>query len=89
MVTFGVTSATYLAVKSLQQLAVEEEDNYPAASKIVRRDFYMDDGMSGAETEEDFIKLCKDLRELLAKGKFDLFPIQRKCYKVFRKETEN
>lgn len=72
MVTFGVTSATHLAVKSLQQLANEEKKTFPEASNVVLRDFYMDDGMSGSDTEMECIKMCKDLKGLLAKGKFDL-----------------
>lgn len=72
MVTFGVTSATYLAVKSLQQLATEERRNFPQAAEVVKKDFYMDDGMSGFDTEEMCIKLCRDLKELLSRGKFEL-----------------
>ncbi len=72
MVTFGVTSATFLAVKSLQQLAVEEKESYPKAADIVLKDFYMDDGMSGADTEGECVELCRDLRELLARGMFEL-----------------
>lgn len=65
MVTFGVTSATYLAVKSLQQLAVEEKEKFLKVAEIVLKDFYMDDGMSGADTEQECIELCNDLRDLL------------------------
>lgn len=72
MVTFGVTAATYLAVKSLQHLAKQEIENYPEASEIAVRDFYMDDGMSGADTVQKTIKICKDLKELLGKAKFPL-----------------
>lgn len=72
MVTFGVTSATYLAVKALQHLAKEHMDAYPEAAAIVLRDFYMDDGMSGADNVEQAIKICKNLKELLGKGEFPL-----------------
>ncbi|XP_037047230.1 uncharacterized protein LOC119082017 [Bradysia coprophila] len=72
MVTFGVTSATYLAVKSLQQLAEEEKKDFPEAAEVVKRDFYMDDGMSGSDTEQACVELCKDLKNLLARGKFEL-----------------
>ncbi|XP_037034254.1 uncharacterized protein LOC119073047 [Bradysia coprophila] len=72
MVTFGVTSATYLAVKSLQQLAKEESKDFPRAAEVVQKDFYMDDGMSGADTETMCVKLCKDLKELLSRGMFEL-----------------
>lgn len=72
MVTFGVTSATFLAVAALQDLAESERENYPEAAEIILKDFYMDDGMSGADTVQQAVKLCKDLKEVLAKAKFPL-----------------
>ncbi|XP_037050902.1 uncharacterized protein LOC119084808 isoform X2 [Bradysia coprophila] len=72
MVTFGITAATYLAVKALQYLAKIEKDNYKEAAEVVIRDFYMDDCMSGADTVQQAIRLCKDLKELLAKAQFPL-----------------
>lgn len=88
MVTFGVTSATYLAVKSLQQLAHLERKNFPQAAEVIRRDFYMDDGMSGADTEQMCEKLCKDVKELLAKGTFELSKFISNCEKVLESIPE-
>lgn len=50
--TFGTASAAYLAIRTLRQLAVDEADNYADASKVVLRDFYVDDLLTGADTEE-------------------------------------
>ncbi|XP_026730729.1 uncharacterized protein LOC113495929 [Trichoplusia ni] len=44
-VTFGTASAPYLAVKALQQVALDEGDKYPEAAKKILEDFYMDDLM--------------------------------------------
>ncbi|XP_026746838.1 uncharacterized protein LOC113508077, partial [Trichoplusia ni] len=71
-VTFGTASAPYLAVKALQQVALDEGDNYPEAAKKILEDFYMDDLMSGCETVEDGIKLFKEINMLLNKGGFKL-----------------
>lgn len=46
-VTYGTTSAPYLAVRTLQQFAIDEQDNYPIASKATLQDFYVDDILSG------------------------------------------
>lgn len=40
-VTYGTTSAPYLAVRTLQQLALDEQDNYPIASRVTLQDFSM------------------------------------------------
>ncbi|KAL0852869.1 hypothetical protein ABMA27_012663 [Loxostege sticticalis] len=71
-VTFGVASSPYLAVKALQQVAIDEGQMYPMAAEKVATDFYMDDLMTGCETKEDGIKLYREMNELLAKGGFEL-----------------
>ncbi|XP_026732804.1 uncharacterized protein LOC113497449 [Trichoplusia ni] len=46
-VTFGTACAPYLAVKTLQRLADEEHARFPTASSITKRDFYIDDLLTG------------------------------------------
>lgn len=71
-VTFGVSSAPYLAVKSLQQVARDEGNQFPLAADRVLKDFYMDDYMSGCETEDDAIKIYSETVELLGKAGFEM-----------------
>ncbi|XP_022835494.1 uncharacterized protein LOC111362949 [Spodoptera litura] len=71
-VTFGTASAPYLAVRTLQQVAVDECGDNPGIAKIIINDFYMDDLMSGAETEEDAFKIHTEVTKALAKGGFEL-----------------
>ncbi|GFT17768.1 integrase catalytic domain-containing protein [Trichonephila clavipes] len=40
-VTSGTTSALYLATRVLQQLALDEEKDFPLASEVPLQDFYM------------------------------------------------
>ena len=53
------TSAPYLAIGVLQQLAEVEEPNFQAAIQILQIDTYVDDVTSGAETLQEAIKLQK------------------------------
>ena len=71
-VTFGVSASPYLAIKTLQQTALDFADQFPIASPIVMKSFYVDDLLTGAETPEQALKLYQSHRELLAKGGFDL-----------------
>lgn len=71
-VTFGTTSAPYLAVKTLIQLAHEERENYPVAADITLSDFYVDDVMSGCDTVEEAIEASNQLKAMLSKGSFEL-----------------
>src|SRR5687768_18451558 len=72
MVKFSITITTNLTIKTIQNLTKNEKKNYPKAAEIILRDFYMDDGMSGADSVQQAIKLCKELKELLGKAKFPL-----------------
>ena len=47
-VTYGTTSAPYLATKCLQHLATENKDKYPLGATAIEKDFYVDDCISGA-----------------------------------------
>lgn len=71
-VTYGTASATYLATKTLQQLAADEASRYPIASKIVQTDFYVDDLLTGANTITEAKIAQTELSNLLASGGFNL-----------------
>ncbi|XP_044591939.1 uncharacterized protein LOC123270068 [Cotesia glomerata] len=70
--TYGTAPASYLAIKTLFQLADDEEEHLPLAAKILRRDFYVDDCLSGAKTVAEAITLRDQLITMLKKGGFNL-----------------
>lgn len=70
--TFGTACAPYLAVKSLQQLAKDEQMKYPVAAKITSEDFYMDDLLTGCETEDEAIHIYIEMNKLMKEGGFEL-----------------
>ena len=67
-VTFGTSSTPYLATRTLHQLADDEHDSHPLASATLRRDFYVDDLLIGAQSLQDAFNLCNELILLLRKG---------------------
>ncbi|XP_055856663.1 uncharacterized protein LOC129919682 [Episyrphus balteatus] len=71
-VTYGVASSSHLAVKSLQQVALDEGQNSPAAANAIMNHFYMDDLLTGCHEEEDLQRLQVDVSTILAKGGFSL-----------------
>ena len=71
-VTYGTSSAPYLAIRTLHQLAEDEQDKFPKAAAIIKTDFYVDDLMSGCSSEEEAINVSKQLMILLQKGGFEL-----------------
>ncbi|XP_047538564.1 uncharacterized protein LOC125072096 [Vanessa atalanta] len=71
-VTFGTSAAPYLAVKTLQQLALDEGTQFPLAAKRVLEDFYVDDLMTTCDTSNEAIFLYKELNNLMMRGGFKL-----------------
>ncbi|XP_078051783.1 uncharacterized protein LOC144477936, partial [Augochlora pura] len=71
-VTFGLSSAPFLATRCLQQLADDESDNFYKASEVVKRDIYVDDLLTGAATYEDAKKLRDDIICLLKRGRLNI-----------------
>ncbi|XP_073839511.1 uncharacterized protein [Musca autumnalis] len=71
-VTYGTSSAPYLSIRVLHQLAADEKETYPEASNILMTDTYVDDIISGADTESEAIFLPKQLVNLLSAGGFNL-----------------
>ncbi|KAK9721764.1 hypothetical protein QE152_g20729 [Popillia japonica] len=50
-VTYGQAAAPFLAIRSLVQTAIDNEDRNPVACDVIKNDFYVDDLLSGAENE--------------------------------------
>ena len=66
--TIGVAAANMAA----QQNAVEHEVRFPLAAKAVKESFYVDDGLTGADSVELAIRTREELQELFEKGCFTL-----------------
>lgn len=71
-VTYGTSSAPYLAVKCLQQLAISGKDRYPLGASVLAQDFYVDDGMSGSDSLTTAIEMQSQLTNLLQEAGFKL-----------------
>lgn len=71
-VTYGTAPASFLAVRCLQQLALENRQNYPEASRVILQDFYMDDLLSGMDSLEDARELKGQVSHILCSGGFVL-----------------
>ncbi|XP_036347314.1 uncharacterized protein LOC118756670, partial [Rhagoletis pomonella] len=71
-VTYGVASASHLAVKSLYRAALDAGDAYKGISDVITRDFYMDDLLTGSDSLHDLITLQKDVAFVFSKSGFEL-----------------
>lgn len=71
-VTYGTSSAPYLATRVLKQLALDESKDFPLASSVALHDFYVDDLLSGSNDLNEAKKLTIDLTNMLERGGFTL-----------------
>ncbi|XP_062533238.1 uncharacterized protein LOC134202200 [Armigeres subalbatus] len=71
-VTYGLAPSSYLATRTLQQLTTDEGDAYSMAGPSLRKNFYVDDYIGGANSVEEAVQLRIELSDLLNKGGFEL-----------------
>ncbi|XP_043504537.1 uncharacterized protein LOC122525681 [Polistes fuscatus] len=60
-VTYGTASVSFLATRTLHQLASDEFNRFPRAAIALKEDFYVDDLLTGART----VKEAKQVRDEL------------------------
>ncbi|GFX79148.1 uncharacterized protein TNCV_3914331 [Trichonephila clavipes] len=71
-VTYGTVSSPYLAQRTLIQLSMDEEANFPIAASVLRNNLYMDDVLCGAATLEEAIVLRQQLKGILKSAGMEL-----------------
>lgn len=64
-VTYGTTPASFLTTKCLAIVGEESRTQFQKASRAIRNDFYMDDLMTGADTEERCYQLQKEISSIM------------------------
>ncbi|XP_077278809.1 uncharacterized protein LOC143906540 [Temnothorax americanus] len=69
-VTYGLACAPFLAIRTLQQLARDEQSRYPQGAIALRENTYVDDVVSGANTLSAAIAKQAELRGLCTAGGF-------------------
>ncbi|XP_077280506.1 uncharacterized protein LOC143907537 [Temnothorax americanus] len=71
-VTYGLACAPFLAIRTLKQLAHDEQSRYPQGAITLREDTYVDDVVSGANTLSLAVAKQTELRGLCTAGGFPL-----------------
>ena len=69
-ITFGVSASPFGANMAVRQNAIDHISVFPLAAEPVLTSFYVDDGLTGADSIDEAISLQKQLENLFAKGGF-------------------
>jgi hypothetical protein len=69
-VTFGVSASSFAVNMSLQQNASDLAHEFPLAVQAVHQSFYVDDGLTGADSVSGAVALQEELQNLFTRGRF-------------------
>ncbi|XP_070068173.1 uncharacterized protein [Drosophila takahashii] len=83
-VTYGLAPSPFLAFRVLKQLADDHCLEYPAASRALSNDAYVDDIPTGCDTVDDLLLLKQELIGLLDKAKFKLRKWSSNCWQLLQ-----
>lgn len=85
-ITYGTASAPYLSTRCLLQLALECPD--PHISKILSHDLYMDDLLTGSDSEDNLAYIFSEVKRILNSACFPLHKFRTNCPQIFNDSTE-
>lgn len=71
-VVFGLKSSPFAALRTIKQLASDEAERFPFASKVVETDLYIDDLVVSVPTTPQAIELYRQIVGLFSAGSFEL-----------------
>ncbi|XP_036347558.1 uncharacterized protein LOC118756930, partial [Rhagoletis pomonella] len=71
-ITYGTASAPYLATRCVKALGEQCAEKFPYGANKVLSDFYMDDLISGADSDEQLQQIYSEVSEILSSAGFEL-----------------
>ena len=70
--TFGVNSSPFLAIATVHNHAKKYAETFPDAAREILQNMYVDDCLTGAETDCSALKLQQDMSEIMFTAVFNL-----------------
>ena len=87
-VTYGTSSAPFLATRCLHQIGLDCEEEKPEIANIIKNSFYMDDLMTTATSKQEAISIIKELTEVLDAKGFHLRKWRSNCPEILSDLSE-
>jgi len=69
-ITYGTSSASYSATRTLAQIAQDDGIKFPLATEVINKNLYRDDVLTGVDTLTETLELRNQLIQLCNGGKF-------------------
>ncbi|XP_075150824.1 uncharacterized protein LOC142224932 [Haematobia irritans] len=71
-VTYGTRPAPYLAIRCLKEISRENKMHFPLAASFLEKNFYVDDGLGGADNLNTALEIQRQLQQVMAQYGFNL-----------------
>lgn len=71
-ITYGTSFASFLAIRCLHQIAIDCEDTNSNVSNIIKRNFYVDDLLTGSQSFDDAKQIVASINSILKQRGFPL-----------------
>ncbi|XP_075150831.1 uncharacterized protein LOC142224938 [Haematobia irritans] len=71
-VTYGTRPAPYLAIRCLKEIIRENKMHFPLAASFLEKNFYVDDGLGGADSLNTALEIQRQLQQVMAQYGFIL-----------------
>lgn len=78
-ICWGQTSASFNAVRAVRQCATDEQHRYPVGALAALNDLYVDDLLTGADSEPALTTVYNEVTQLLKRGGFELSKWATNC----------
>ncbi|XP_072400667.1 uncharacterized protein [Diabrotica undecimpunctata] len=86
--TYGTAPAAFLSTRCLKELSIQCKDTHPDISRIIARDFYVDDLCTGCLSIDEAIYIKQNLSEILISGGFLLRKFMCNAPEVICEQSE-
>nr|CAH7731761.1 unnamed protein product [Callosobruchus chinensis] len=89
-VTYGTRAAPYLAIRCIRQLAEDNSEQFPLASKTILEDIYVDDVLTGSNDLKELKTRCNNIYSILQSASLILRKWNSNCPELisdFEKST--
>ena len=83
-VTYGVSSAPYLALRTVVQLIADEGHHFPLAARVLSRDRFVDDLATGSSDTKQLLALQHQVIKLLKLAGFEVQKWASNCPEILK-----
>lgn len=84
-VTYGTACAPFLAIRCMQELAIEDGSSLPYGQEVLLNNFYVDDMLAGADTIDEAVSIYEQVTKILKGGQMSIRKFQSNAQEIMQK----